>query len=320
MRSVSVIIPVCNGEATIARAVNSVLAQSFTGTEVIVVNDGSTDGTLKVLEHCRNGMNGIKVISQPNRGLAAARNVGAAASNGAVLAFLDADDAWLPGMLSKTVAALERSPDSVLAYTDLVPIDDSGNPLGPSMIEDRCRHAPSMKELMTRWWGILPSAALLKRETFEACGGFSQEFKSVGFEDFYMWLLARECGPFQFVPEPLVLYRWTPEPQRFEKYFSSYSIFVRLVRDHFGAAGEGLVREVTAGVVSALGYKGLVALREGNRREARRAFLRALRYKPFHLRSILRLLKTYLPYDIAMALTGRTRKLLFDSKWAGMTR
>ena len=98
-KTVSVIIPVFNGERTIAAAIDSALAQEFGGEiEVMVVNDGSTDATATVLEAYRGR---VTVLDRVNGGPAAARNAGVRASHGEYLAFLDADDIWLPGKLRK---------------------------------------------------------------------------------------------------------------------------------------------------------------------------------------------------------------------------
>src|SRR6266849_4364482 len=106
MIQVSAILPVFNGESTIAAAIDSALNQNFDATEVIVVNDGSTDGTALVL---RSYGSKIRVIEQSNRGVSAARNAGAAIARGEYLAFLDDDDEWLPGKLAKVVLALDRN-------------------------------------------------------------------------------------------------------------------------------------------------------------------------------------------------------------------
>ena len=94
LKTVSAIIPVFNGEATVAAAIDSALAQEFDGeVEVIVVNDGSTDATSSVLEAYRGRMT---VVDRVNGGPAVARNAGVRASRGEYVAFLDADDIWMP--------------------------------------------------------------------------------------------------------------------------------------------------------------------------------------------------------------------------------
>src|SRR4051812_47467284 len=101
--TVSVIIPVYNGAAFITRAIDSALQQSHRPSEIIVVNDGSTDATLDVLAPYGGR---IVLISIANGGVSNARNVGIAASTGELLAFLDADDSWHPNKLQMQVAAL----------------------------------------------------------------------------------------------------------------------------------------------------------------------------------------------------------------------
>src|SRR5216684_3959657 len=104
MTLASVVIPVFNGAACIARTVESALAQRFDGFEVVVVDDGSTDRTPAILTDFGAR---IRVVRQHNRGPAAARNAGCRIATGSVFAFLDADDEWLDQKLAKTVQLLE---------------------------------------------------------------------------------------------------------------------------------------------------------------------------------------------------------------------
>src|ERR1700722_124005 len=98
MPRVSVIIPVFNAVHTVEQAIDSVRVQTFADFEIVVVDDGSTDGTIEVL---RRYGDAIKVLQQKNRGPSPARNLAIAASTGEYLAFLDPDDMWKPGMLAK---------------------------------------------------------------------------------------------------------------------------------------------------------------------------------------------------------------------------
>ena len=124
---VSVVIPVFNGATTVARAVDSALVQDFEGFEVIVVDDGSSDSTPEALEHYGDR---VRIIRQRKQGPPIARITGSAAARGEYLAFLDADDVWLQGKLRKTVALLDRNPESVLAFSNLVPVDYFGRTTG----------------------------------------------------------------------------------------------------------------------------------------------------------------------------------------------
>ena len=302
---VSAIIPVYNGAATVGCAIRSVLAQQFDGLEIIVVDDGSTDSTPAALEEWGAR---IRVIRQPNRGPAAARNNGARTARGEYLAFLDADDAWLPGKLIAMVPALDRAqPQAVLAYSRFTQVDSSGREVEEPFFTTDCDHAPSMNDMLARWWPILTSTVVMRRDTFEACGGFSEEFRLAGYEDPYLWIVARERGEFVYLPQSLAVYRSEAALDRMKKYVPGFAIFVRLIRQRYGPAGNPLIRELTRAQVSSLGYQGLLAMRRGDKRDARRAFMLALRYNPRSLRSAARLLRTFLPLNLAQALTGRTR-------------
>jgi hypothetical protein len=162
-----------------------------------------------------------------------------------------------------------------------------------------------MDELLTRWWPILTSAAVMRRGAFERAGGFDESFTRPGFEDPYMWLVMREQGDFIYVPQRLVRYRTTPPNERMMKYAKGYQIFGRLVSERYGEAGQRLIRESSNAFVSAWGYAGLVALREGDKLRARRAFACAMHYGPFQVRAASRWLRTFLPMSVVRALSGR---------------
>jgi glycosyltransferase involved in cell wall biosynthesis len=304
MSRVSVIVPVRDGAATIGRTLGSALRQEPEPPEVIVVDDGSTDSTQRILAGYGDR---IKVLRQRNRGPSAARNVGAAAASrdSEYLCFLDADDVWLPWMLGTMVSALDAMQRSVLAFCDVITVDDNDREIGVALIDNGSAHAPSMDELLTRWWPILTSAAVMRRDAFEHAGGFHEAFTKPGFEDPYMWLAMRERGDFIYIPQRLVRYRTTPPSARMLKYAKGYRIFAQLVTERYGEEGERLIRGTTKAFISAWGYEGLVALRKGDKIRARRAFSCALRYGPTEFRTVSRWLRTFLPVSAARAVSGR---------------
>ncbi len=304
MSRVSVVIPVFNNAATLKHAVASVLEQRFDDeVEVIVVNDGSTDGSGETL---RGFGDRIRVIEQANRGAAAARNAGAALAQGEYLAFLDADDEWRPDKLAATVPLLERNQAVVLVFSDAIPIDANGAPVGDSYVTPDCAHAPTMAEMLDRWWPIIPSTAVMRVATFAACGGFVEEFKSAAYEDPFLFLVAREHGKFAYVAERLVRYRYESPGVRMEKYSRYREVFVRRVRERYGDAARGLIRGTRRAYASALGYEGLIAMRSGDLRAARGYFARALRERPLDVKTVMRFARTFLPQKLARALSGRT--------------
>jgi glycosyltransferase involved in cell wall biosynthesis len=306
MARVSVVIPVWNGAATVGEAIQSVLDQRWRDFEVIVVNDGSTDATARVLESYGDQ---IKVIEQENSGPAAARNAGVRASSGEYLAFLDADDKWLPEMLSRTVPILDRDPACVLVYCNLVLADSNARELEGSLIGNDLAHAPSMEDMLARMWPIMPSGALMRRSAFERCGGFCEEFKAASYEDAHLWYLLREQGPFHYLPERLAVWRFSAFPKPLKKGgrdTESIKIFARLISERYGVDPWPVIKGRCKAPRSTLGYMGLIAMREGDRGSARRAFLYALRIDPLHLKTYLRLIRTFLPPVIARMLSGST--------------
>jgi glycosyltransferase involved in cell wall biosynthesis len=269
--SASVVIPVYNGESTIAAAIESALAQEFDGFEVVVVNDGSIDSTQQILDGYGSR---ITVVGQPNRGLSAARNAGVAASRGAYLAFLDADDLWLPGYLAKVCAALDRNPNAVLAFSDVHFVTPNGE------TGQLCAgRAPSMQDLLTRWWPILPSATVMRRSSFDACGGFSEEFRGLGHEDVYMWLRAREHGVFEYVAEPLVAYRRPDPVTQAEKYAPGARTLRRLMRHRYGRRAAEFLDATSRHCAALLARKALQQIDSGDVREAMRTGFAVLRYR-----------------------------------------
>lgn len=277
---VSAIIAVYNGEACVARAIDSVLAQQFESFELIVVDDASRDATPRVL--ARYG-DRLRVIREwKNRGLAAARNRAVHRAHGQYLAFLDADDVWLPGRLTKTVEALQTHPTTNLAFSDVVPVDDHGVALAPTYLHPGMARAPLMEDLLEEgWWPILPSTVTMHRWAFNRVGGFAEEYKGAsGFEDTELWFLLREFGDFAFVPEPLVNYRLAPMVERMRKYAPGFRLFGKRLRRRYGEPGEKLARRCAALYHWLLTVKGLRCLEAGETRQARRALFCALRYQP----------------------------------------
>jgi glycosyltransferase involved in cell wall biosynthesis len=277
---VSAIIAVYNGEECVARAIDSVLAQQFDSFELIVVDDASRDSTPRILAGYGDR---IRVIRrEKNCGLAAGRNLAVDQSGCQYVAFLDADDVWLPGRLAKTVEALQSHPIKTMAFSDVVPVGGGGVPLAPTYLHPGAARPPLMEELLEEgWWPILPSTVTIRRWVFDRVGGFAEDYKGAsGFEDTELWFLLRELGDFAFVPEPLVNYRLTPMVERMRKYAPGFGLFAERMRKRYSEAGVRLARRSAALYRWLLTVKGLRCLEAGDMREARRALFCALRYQP----------------------------------------
>lgn len=236
MVRVSTIIPIYNGEATIRAAIDSALTQEFDGQEVIVVNDGSTDGTRRILESYGSR---IILLEQANRGVAPARNTGAAAAQGEYLAFLDADDTWVPEKLATLCAALDHDREAALAFSDFRRVLSNGEQF------DVCRFgsAPSMEDMLRRRSAIVPSLVVMRKSIFQLCGGFCEAFRYNYFEDQLMWVFAREHGEFTHVPSIFVHYLMHPRTPD-EEYIFNGEVFASLIRKHYGRRAAPLIRDI----------------------------------------------------------------------------
>lgn len=306
MPRVSVIIPAYNAAATIAGTVESVLAQTFRDFEIIAVDDGSTDRTREILAGFGDR---VRLIEQHNNGPAAARNVGARASSGEYLAFLDADDLWRTTMLERAVAALDANPEASLVYFNALISDSDGVELGSLLVGEGFDHAPSLNELLTRLWPIMPSASLSRRIAYEKCGGYRDELKgaSFRFEDVDFWIRSREQGPFVYIAEPLVVWRFAWFPKKLKKlpdYSKALHVFEKHLQEHYGVSARPLVEARARAPRSILASIGLKALRDGNRVRARGAFARAIKVDPRRFKNYLRWMRTFLPYALAQRLSG----------------
>jgi glycosyltransferase involved in cell wall biosynthesis len=303
---VSVILPVYNGATSIERALRSVFDQTFTDFEIVVVDDGSTDDTPTVLANfaARIRQDRIRIIRQSNRGFPGARNAGVAAAHGEFLALIDHDDQWAPQKLDLNVASLYNDPGAALVYSDLVVVNESDEESRTSPIGSGTAHAPTMDEMLARMWPIMPSTVVMRRAAFDRAGGFGESLH----EDLDFWLLMREQGNFVYLPEKLIRFTFGQlYPKVLNRDIGPKPI-VDLIRSRYGSRADGWVKDFLQHRIRMIANAGVIEMSRGNLPAARRCFLRVLRYDRFHLKSYLRIARTYLPTRIARALSGRAAR------------
>jgi glycosyltransferase involved in cell wall biosynthesis len=227
-RLVSVVIPSYNHGRFLGHAIRSALDQTYGAVEVIVVDDGSTDGSQAVVARCQPG---VHYVRQDNRGLPAARNTGIRAARGAFVGFLDADDVWLPGFLSAVMDRWDRDPTLGAIHTGFYCMDEDGRRLpqiSTSVVAD-----DRMFDRLVDGEFFVPSSVVARRECFDRVGLFDEALR--GSEDWDMWLrVARQCR-FAGIAEPLIRYRvhgsnMSGDPE----YMLRYQRMV--VAKHFGEA------------------------------------------------------------------------------------
>lgn len=196
MPSVSVVVPAFNAARTVGASVASALAQTVQDLEVIVVDDGSTDVTAEVVRQIRDPR--VRLISQANRGLPAARNAGIAAGRGSYVAFLDSDDLLLPDFLACGFDALSARANPGLGYTDAYVLDDAHRRLRQSSamapfdppVPPPQRNHEFLAELMRI--NFVYVSTIVPRAVLDAVGGFNEARTSC--EDYDLWLRIVAAG------------------------------------------------------------------------------------------------------------------------------
>lgn len=199
---VSVVIPLYNAEDYVAEAIESVLNQTYRAYEVIVVDDGSTDGSAAVV---RRFGEAVRYVVQPNAGVSAATNRGVSLSNGEFIALLDNDDIWLPEKLERQVAYLDTHPDCGFVNCDMQYISETGHKLDRFLRGYNTRD-PYVR-LFQKGYVIMCSAVLVRRWVFEKAGGFNEAFVAAGLQDMEWMSRVVDCADVGYLSETLVLYR-----------------------------------------------------------------------------------------------------------------
>jgi Glycosyl transferase family 2 len=206
---ISVVVPAYNATRTLARTLESALNQTHRAVEILVVDDGSTDGTAELARGFAARDGRVRVITQANAGVARARNSGIELARADYLAPLDADDLWHPTKLEKQLSVLNAAPpDTAFVYCAFRTIDEEDRVLGHSSVF-RLRGRVFHRHALVNFVGN-GSALLLRRTAVLECGGYDPSLRDAGFEgteDFLLQLRLASRYPVDVVPEYLVGYR-----------------------------------------------------------------------------------------------------------------
>ncbi len=194
---VSVVIPTYNRCNRLAGAIDSVLQQTYAPLELIVVDDGSTDGTTDML---KGHGDGIRVIRQENRGVSGARNTGVRAAKGGLIALLDSDDRWLPGKLEHQVAYFQSSPQAMICQTEEIWIR------GGKRVNPKKRHRKFSGMIFEKTLPLClvsPSAVMMRASLFKEVGLFDEDLPAC--EDYDLWLRITWKYPVHLIRIPLIV-------------------------------------------------------------------------------------------------------------------
>jgi len=281
--AVSVIIPTYNRANLLADSLNSVAAQTFTDYEIIVVDDGSEDGTR---EYIAATTQDIRYLWQANQGVAEARNHALRVSRSELVAFLDSDDLWKPTFLERTVGRLRERPHEALVFTDFLSTDVNGRTVRGH------RKKPYGGDVTARLFNstfIHTSAAVARTSILRDAGGFDGRLTHN--EDYDLWLRLSLRHQFGLIPEPLCLRRLHQDSLSHDG--CSPEILLRkadlLHRFYEQGGGKSKIPEDPARKRLARLYytAGKAFLRAGRPRQARHVLCRSMQFRRMRIKTWL---------------------------------
>jgi Glycosyl transferase family 2 len=276
---VSAIITTYNYARFLPDAIESVLAQSCDGMEIVVVDDGSTDETARVA--ARYADRGVRYVRRPHGGAGRARNAGLEVTSAPLVAFLDADDAWLPDRVAAGLDHLARHPELALAAAHAYACDEQLRPT--AIVPAATRPAGHMLDALLVDNVVLnPSSVLIRRSAIEAAGGFSE----IAFgEDWDTWIEIAKRFPIGFIDRPLALVRrhaGSVSPRRGPVLVAAHRAIVEPhLREYAPAWKRPVLRRRAASM--AYFHAALGSVKGGERRVARRYAITSLALDPVTL-------------------------------------
>lgn len=291
---ISVVIPSYNAARFVNQAIDSVIQQTYSPVEIIVVDDGSTDDTAQRLGELGDR---IRYIHQANGGLSKARNRGIREARGEFVAFLDADDKWLPEKLQKQWEKLQADPDLKFVHTDVFDLIET---TGEVVHEDRNGRRFTGDCYLEFFEGnvIIPSSVLVARSCLDRMGNFDEAIRGASTQDMDLCLRIARHHRFGYIDEPLVLYRMHPDNASRNRRMmleDEYFVLAKALRDDPKLAGRLGVRKVRDRMSKLAFGAGYANIDLGDLPRARRYLRAALGYAPFAPRTLAYFASTLLP-------------------------
>jgi glycosyltransferase involved in cell wall biosynthesis len=220
---VSVITPSLNSGEFIEETIRSVLAQGYPRLEYVVMDGGSTDGTLETLEKYRGH---LEWVSEPARGTAQAVNRGVTRTKGSIVAWLSADDMFLPGAVAAAVRAFQEHPEAAVVYGGGIWVDCHGQPLGAY------RSARAVRGALGRECVICQPAAFLRRDVFERAGGLDESLDACF--DYDLWMRIARSHILVRIEQTLAASRMHPANKSLGRRVTVYREAFTILRRHYG--------------------------------------------------------------------------------------
>jgi len=285
---ISVVMSVFNAEKYLNEAIDSVLTQTFKDFEFVIVNDGSTDSSMDIIDGYSDKRI-IKII-QENRGLSSALNAGIELASGKYIARMDADDISLPNRLEDQLKFMEQNPEFVLAGSNAYVIDSGGEYLYTSNMP--LNEEQILKSLL-HTSPFYHSSVIYNKEVFKKCGGYNEKIRH-HVEDLILWNQMARFGRMGNLSTPLIKYRLVPgalSNRNKRTADSMINMAVRIIKGDIPAESEysileSLSKQTTNAQKFSSYYANLGCIYLYRRKERIRAFrnfLSALRFAPFNI-------------------------------------
>ena len=288
MPKVSVVIPVYNRANLVQEAIESVLAQTYNDLEIVVIDDGSTDDSLAVLQSFGGK---IRTLSQANSGKGLARNAGIRSSAGVYIAFLDSDDVWESSKLEKQISILESS-SSNWAYTDAYKFKEHRKNVVGFVSEKSDQNKGNVAAALLIKDFIVTSSVIVHRDVFSDVGVFTDAPKA---QDWDLWLRIAASYPIEYVDEPLVGYRLHPHMNTAtHKPLDALNYHLQVIDNAINFAPKVYKPVRNKAIANQYVKAGNSFAAIGELDQARNMYFHSLRYHPLRFSALLRLFSTFL--------------------------
>ncbi|MGB8658701.1 MAG: glycosyltransferase [Candidatus Zixiibacteriota bacterium] len=311
MPEVSVVIPTYNSAHFLGEALQSVFDQTFKDYELIVVDDGSTDETKQIVAEYGDK---IKYIFQENSGPASAKNNGIRNSVGKYIAFLDADDLWLPTKLEKQVKTFQQSPELAMIFTEHSVFNDRGIYLALIGKRKRLIKGDIARNIFLHN-GVATPTVIVRKEIFNKIGLFEEDLCMA--EDDNMWVRIAVNFKVELIDEPLVKIRFHPERTTAakKKLFGYVQSNIRLLTSRYVGVKER-IEDVIPRKLSQVQFDlGYVYFEDNELKEARKAFARGIISYKWNWKNYPYFLSCFLPKKMVQTVRWLKRRVLSSAAY-----
>jgi glycosyltransferase involved in cell wall biosynthesis len=311
MPEVSVIIPVYNSSRFINEALESVFTQTFKDYEIILVDDGSTDNTRQIIEKYSDK---LIYFRQENGGPAKARNFGIKKSRGKFIAFLDADDIWLPLKLERQIDAFKKNPELGMVATDNSLFDEKGVYRKSVGKKDYLLKGDIVRNILIHS-GVVTPTVMVRREVFDALGLFEEQLRIA--EDDNMWIRISSHYDIDVIDEPLAKIR----DHQFRTMRTSGNLAqyveknMQLLTSNYGDEVKRRVEPIIPRKLTEMYFnQGYSKLEKHEFKAARKYFITALGYDKWNWKCYFYILTSVIPVQIVNLLKFCKRRI-FPAKY-----